>query len=91
MVSKLSEEEDIRIDVVKKSPFVMEIRILYGDELFYKHTIELNPEVFSEEDAQRIMEAWAKILQLQAYTMHMWRGLADKFFRTFFDDSLEDE
>ena len=84
-------EENIRIDVVKKSAFVIEIVIRQGNDVYMRHTIELNPEIFTEEDADRIMEAWAKLIQMQAYAMHTFKGFADNLFRFLFDDSMDED
>ena len=85
------EEEEIRIDVVKKTTHRMEILVYMGEELIYKHTIELNPEVFDEEDAEKVMKMWSQLIQMQTYAMGMWRTLAEKFYKYFFEEDEEGE
>jgi len=83
-------EEEVRIDVVKKNPYRMEITITRGGDMLYKHTIELNPEIFSEEEAEQIMNMWSKLLQIQVFSTHMLKDLGEKFFRLFFGDEEEE-
>jgi len=86
----MSGGEEIRIDVIRRDTHRLELRIYSGETLLYTHTIELNPEVFDEEEATQIMNAWAKVLQLQVYSLHSWEKLIGKIMDIFSDEDYEE-
>jgi len=84
-------EEGMRVDIVKRDSHRMEIAVYMDDKLMYKHTIELNPEVFSEEEAEAVMRMWSQVIQTQIYMMSEGRRFAEKLLRSLFEDEDEDE
>ncbi len=83
--------EEIRIDVIKKATHQMEILVYSGDDLLLKHTIELNPEIFDEEEAERVMSLWAQLIQMQTHAIGMWRNIAEKLYDYLFSNDDENE
>ncbi len=81
----------MRVDIVKRDSHRMEIAVYMGNKLMYKHTIELNPEVFSEEEAEAVMRMWSQVIQAQIYMMSEGRRFAEKLLRSLFEDEDEDE
>lgn len=69
----------------------MEILVYTGEDVIVKHTVELNPEVFSEEEAEALMRMWAQLIKTQVYMLSVGKDLAEKLFRDLFKDDKEDD
>jgi len=82
---------EMRVDIIKRDTHRMEIVVYMGNTLMYKHTIELNPEVFSEDEAEAIMRMWSQVIQAQMYMMSQGKRLAKEFFRSLFGDDEDEE
>ena len=82
-------EEGTRIDVKKTGTHSMEISVYVGEDLIYRHRIELNPELFDEDEAERIMKMWGELIKMQACSMGLLKKFAERFYRFFFEDEEE--
>jgi len=84
-------DEGMRIDVIKRDTHKMEILVYMGEDIIFRHLVELNPEVFSEEEAEALMQMWAQIIKTQIYLLSEGKSLVEKLFKSLFRDDSEDE